>query len=45
MVIALVASAMIGIVLAYQWAKAAIHREHVARGCWMVRNSIERAGE
>jgi len=35
----------VALVVAYQAAKEIIHREHVARGCWMVRNSIERAGE
>lgn len=41
MTIGLIAGGMVGVVLIYQWVKAAIHREHVARGCWMVRNSIQ----
>ena len=45
MIIATIACGLVAVVVACQSAKAGLHRDRVARECWMVRNSIQRAGE
>jgi hypothetical protein len=43
MAIAISTLATAALVVAYQIAKEVVHREQVARDCWMARNSIQRA--
>jgi hypothetical protein len=42
MAIAISTLATAALVVAYQFAKEVVHREQVARDCWMARNSIQR---
>jgi hypothetical protein len=42
MAIAISGFATVALVVAYQFAKEIVHREQVARDCWMARNSIQR---
>jgi hypothetical protein len=42
MAIAISGFATVALVVAYQIAKEVVHREQVARDCWMARNSIQR---
>jgi hypothetical protein len=42
MAIAISTLATVALVVAYQFAKEIVHREQVARDCWMARNSIQR---
>jgi len=43
MAIAISTLATAVLVVAYQIAKEVVHREQVARDCWLARNSIQRA--
>jgi hypothetical protein len=42
MAIAISGFATVALVVAYQVAKEVVHREQVARDCWLARNSIQR---